>query len=90
MFVVISYDLPSDKRRTKLAKLLSAHGDRVQYSVFETHLDARDLNRLRAKVRKLIDPLEDSVRFYKIPSPDEAIEIEGLGAVTEKLELIII
>lgn len=32
---VVTYDIPSDKRRQKVAKLLEGYGRRVQYSVFE-------------------------------------------------------
>ena len=31
---VISYDIPDDKRRKKIADLLEGYGQRVQYSVF--------------------------------------------------------
>ena len=43
MFIVISYDIPADKRRTKLAQLLENYGQRVQYSVFECLLTGRQL-----------------------------------------------
>jgi CRISPR-associated protein Cas2 len=90
MLTVITYDVSNDKRRLKIAKLLGAFGDRVQYSVFEAHLDPRDLKRLRARIRKVIEPFEDSVRFYKISSPDDSVEIEGMGVMTEKLGLIVL
>jgi CRISPR-associated protein Cas2 len=32
MLVVVTYDVPDDKRRLKLAKLLEGYGRRVQYS----------------------------------------------------------
>jgi CRISPR-associated protein Cas2 len=31
---LVAYDIPSDRRRERLAKCLERHGDRVQYSVF--------------------------------------------------------
>ena len=39
MFVVVAYDIPDDRRRTRVAKVLEDYGDRVQYSVFEMNLD---------------------------------------------------
>ena len=39
MFYVISYDIPDDRRRGQLAKVLKGFGTRVQYSVFEAHLN---------------------------------------------------
>lgn len=38
MTYVISYDIESNKIRTKLAKLLEGYGVRIQYSVFECSL----------------------------------------------------
>ncbi|GAH67947.1 unnamed protein product, partial [marine sediment metagenome] len=32
MFYIISYDIPDDKRRQEIAKILLNFGDRVQYS----------------------------------------------------------
>mgnify|MGYP002748130839 FL=1 len=31
---LIAYDIPDDKRRGRIAKLLLTYGDRIQYSVF--------------------------------------------------------
>jgi CRISPR-associated protein Cas2 len=39
MFYLVSYDIPDDRRRTRLAKLLKDYGGRVQYSVFECLLN---------------------------------------------------
>ena len=50
MFIVISYDIEDDKLRTKLAKVLEGHGERVQYSVFECHLDEKQLRALEKRI----------------------------------------
>src|SRR6185436_13646804 len=39
MLILVSYDIPDDRRRTKLANALKDFGERVQYSVFEFLLD---------------------------------------------------
>lgn len=64
MFIVVSYDIPDDKGRTRLYKLLLNYGGRVQYSVFECLLDGKHFNELKKRVRKVIDVKEDSVRYY--------------------------
>jgi hypothetical protein len=33
MFIVISYDIPEDKRRTRIHKILKSYGQWMQYSV---------------------------------------------------------
>lgn len=64
MFVVVSYDIVDNKRRRKVMKTLEGHGERVQYSVFECQLEARQIARLRRRLMKLIKAEEDDVRFY--------------------------
>jgi len=43
MLIVVSYDIPDDRRRLQLSKALKDFGKRVQWSVFECHLDDRQL-----------------------------------------------
>lgn len=66
MLVVVVYDVPDDKRRTKLAKFLEGYGRRVQYSVFECFLSLPKMEKLYQQVQKRVKPEEDSVRFYWI------------------------
>jgi CRISPR-associated protein Cas2 len=61
---VVSYDIPDDKRRTKVMKVLSGFGHRVQYSVFECDLRPSDVEKLRSTLAKLINPKQDDVRMY--------------------------
>jgi len=63
-WVVVSYDIPSDRRRTKVMKTLEGFGHRVQYSVFESELRPADLEKLKARLAGLILPEQDDVRFY--------------------------
>lgn len=60
---LVCYDIPADKRRTRLAKVLESHGDRVQYSVFVIDVSPARLLRLKDKVKEIIDVDEDSVLF---------------------------
>ena len=77
---VISYDIPDDRRRLRVAKLLKSYGERVQYSVFECWLEAREVVWLAKELGKRIDANDDSVRIYK--STDD-IRILGVGTVTK-------
>lgn len=84
MFVVVSYDVVDDRRRTKVHKTLKNFGVRVQYSVFECQLDSDDLKRLQKRLRPLIDLKEDSVRFYllcEVCLPKA--QVLGVGQVSE-------
>ena len=64
MFVVVSYDITNDRRRLKVMKTLEGFGERVQYSVFECRLKRQDLQRLKKRLKGLIQAEEDDVRFY--------------------------
>ena len=66
MLVVVVYDIPDDKRRTKLSNFLEGYGRRVQYSVFECFLSLEEMRQLYEEVKKLVKPAEDNVRFYWI------------------------
>lgn len=52
---LIAYDVVQDPRRTRIAHLLEAHGDRVQYSVFVVDLRPARLVRLRSDLARMID-----------------------------------
>lgn len=67
MFYIIAYDTPSNKRRRKFSKTILAFGKRVQKSVFEARLERVEFLRLVEFIEKLIDPIEDNVRFYGVP-----------------------
>jgi CRISPR-associated protein Cas2 len=63
---VIAYDIPSDRRRTKVHKILSGFGQWTQYSLFEAFLSDKELVALQGKLERYLKPDEDSVRFYPL------------------------
>jgi CRISPR-associated protein Cas2 len=63
---VVAYDIPNDKRRTKIHKILLGHGKWTQYSLFECFLTRKELILLQAKLGKYLIATEDSVRFYPL------------------------
>ncbi len=60
---VIAYDIPDDRRRTKVHKLLLGYGKWTQYSLFECFLSRKELILLQAKLTEHLVAREDSVRF---------------------------
>jgi CRISPR-associated protein Cas2 len=70
MFWVISYDVPNDRRRRQVAKILEGYGERVQYSVFECDLDEAKTTRLEIQLLRQIDEKEDDIRFYPLNRAD--------------------
>jgi len=85
MLYVISYDIPNDRRRTKIAKLLEGFGQRVQYSVFECDLTDAHYQVLKGKLAKLLVLDEgDSLRVYRLcANCVSTIETQGKGPAVE-------
>lgn len=63
---VIAYDIPDDRRRTKIHRILLGFGKWTQYSLFECFLNRRELLRLQAKLEEHLVAREDSVRIYPL------------------------
>ncbi len=83
MFTIISYDVVSDKQRTKVLKYLKGYGTHVQYRVFECDLSPAQFERVQRDLRDLIDRHTDSVRCYRLDvAAVERIQIIGIGRVT--------
>ncbi|QKQ73465.1 CRISPR-associated endonuclease Cas2 [Nostoc sp. TCL240-02] len=66
MLVVVVYDIPDDKRRSKLSNFLEGYGRRIQLSVFECFLSLSEMRQLYDDVKKRVKASEDNVRFYWI------------------------
>ena len=64
MFVIVSYDISEDKRRTKIHDILCSYGQWMQYSLFECNLTKTEYAKLRSRLDKIIDDNSDSIRFY--------------------------
>ncbi len=91
MFYLIAYDIPNDKRRTKIAHLMEGYGVRVQYSVFECILPINVFNKMIEKLEKVVDKTEDSVRIYRFcETCKKNIDIKGIGEVYEIPDIIVI
>lgn len=84
MMVLISYDVSTSgaagrTRLRKVAKECQNHAQRVQNSVFEADLDYSSFLKLKDRLCKLINPDEDSLRFYCLGNNWEK-RIEHVGA----------
>jgi CRISPR-associated protein Cas2 len=83
-FVVVSYDISDNRRRTKVMKALEGFGTHVQFSVFECRLKPAEIDEMRRKLKKLIGR-QDSLRLYFIGADDvKRIEVIGTGEVTSE------
>lgn len=84
---VIAYDIPCDKRRTKVSDLLSGHGIRVNHSVFEITIKPSKFLLLKDNLESLIKPKEDSIRIYPL-CQNCIMAIETLGDEIPPFKLV--
>ncbi len=90
MCYVIAYDIPDDRRRGKVHKVLSGFGTWTQYSLFECFLSKKELVLLKSKLAKHLREKEDSVRFYPIcASCLDKVETVGGTPPTEDVLFIV-
>lgn len=66
MLLVIAYDITDQKRWKKVADCCLDFGIRVQYSVFECHLEADTFEEFWRRLIGCIDPQQDRVVAYPI------------------------
>jgi CRISPR-associated protein Cas2 len=69
MLVLVSYDVATvskagQGRLRRVAKACLDYGQRVQNSVFECDVDPAQWTALKQRLTDLIEPEEDSLRFY--------------------------
>ncbi|BAQ61534.1 CRISPR-associated protein Cas2 [Geminocystis sp. NIES-3708] len=65
MYIIISYDITDNKRRTRIHNILKSYGEWVQYSIFECELTETQYAKLRHRLSKLIKKDDnDNIRFY--------------------------
>lgn len=84
-FLIVSYDISNDKRRTKAAKTLEDFGTRVQYSVFECRLLPPQVEKLKKRLKPFVREAQDTIRFYFIGAEDVGRTVViGSGKLTEE------
>jgi CRISPR-associated protein Cas2 len=84
MMVLVSYDVSTvDKagqaRLRRAAKTILNYGQRVQNSVFECDVDPAQWTELKRQLTDLLDPEQDSLRFYYLGSNWQR-RVEHVGA----------
>ena len=72
------------QRLRKVARVCESHGIRVQLSVFELQLKPGELEALQQKLRRIMDPRVDKIRYYRICAADHAdIKLVGVGEISQ-------
>ncbi len=84
MLVLVTYDVnvsarEGERRLRHMAKACLDYGVRVQNSVFECEVDPAQWVQLKAKLLRIYDPNQDSLRFYMLGKRG-VDKVEHLGA----------
>jgi len=84
MLVLVTYDVSTrdkagQRRLGRVAKKCLDYGQRVQNSVFECVVTPEQFVSLKKELVELIDPEQDSLRFYFLGSPNRH-RVEHVGA----------
>lgn len=84
MLVLVTYDVNTETsegrtRLRKVARQCEDYGQRVQNSVFECLIDAAQLRKLKHLLTEIIDPEQDSLRFYYLGNNWRS-KVEHIGA----------
>lgn len=91
VFYLLAYDISSDKRRAKIARLMESLGERVQGSVFEAWLSSDELDKLVRKALKLLNEKEDSLRVYLVcEACRPKLKVYGQGRPTPAPAVLVI
>lgn len=63
--IIIAYDIPNDRRRTRIANTILGYGGRIQGSVYEVWITEQQYERLWAAIHRLTKD-GDRVRAYQL------------------------
>lgn len=88
-FVVVVYDVSDNKKRYRIHKVMKGFGEWVQRSAFECHLKDNQIEVMKNKLKKHIDPKIDMLRIYKI-STTPKVWTYGKIDLTEDEKFVII
>lgn len=80
MLYVVSYDIPDDRRRTRVHSALTGFGTWVQFSVFECFLNRKQRLLMESRLLEEIHQREDTVRIYGLCAACKTkVEVLGRG-----------
>jgi CRISPR-associated protein Cas2 len=82
-FYAVCFDVCDPGRLRRVSNEMENFGTRVQRSLFECHLEDRELEELKNRIAEWIDEIEDQVRYYPLcPKDIPDILIDGTGKKT--------
>lgn len=65
---LVCYDITSPRRLSRIYRFMKGRGLHLQYSVFHCALTWPELEGLKDRLADMINPDEDDIRIYPLPS----------------------
>jgi CRISPR-associated protein Cas2 len=87
MYIIVVYDV-EEKRVSKVCQYLRRHLFWVQRSVFEGDVSEGRLEKMKAGLRRIINPRHDSIYIYKVRD-QRWVSKEVLGVEAAPMDQII-
>jgi len=82
--MIVAYDIASNDRITKVAKILKDYGVRVQKSIFEVTVTPFVFAEMKSRIEKVIVPETDGVKYFPVCEKCAGtVEIIGQGQYTD-------
>jgi CRISPR-associated protein Cas2 len=90
LFLLVAFDVSSDRRRRRIVKVLEKQGSRVNYSVFECMLTAMEAQKLKEDLARLMKPGKDNILVYPLCKNcvDKRISILGKAEREEVVKML--
>lgn len=80
MRYIVAYDIPSDRFRNRLVKILEKYGERIQFSVFECKLTSAGIDEMKARLKmgEFLNGKHGAISIYPLDEVSVA-KIERYG-----------
>jgi CRISPR-associated protein Cas2 len=83
MLYFIAYDIPCDRRRRRVARLLEGHGWRLHESAYTARLRDGAFRALHERLARLLHPQDDRLRVYPLCQRDTPDRVHVVGPKAE-------
>lgn len=91
MFCVVAYDIPDNRRRGRLFKIMKGYGIHTQFSVFECEFPERSYKKMVSDIKRTIKTAEDNIKIYILCSDCvKSVGLIGTASMIRRPECIII
>lgn len=91
MLVLVAYDIPKNKTRSRLHRFLRQYGLNTQKSIFECDIEPEVVARIKAYVRAELNSEEDAFRMYRMCRRcQKKVAVSGWGIKVVTLDYMVI